>query len=92
MHSVASRRLAEALRPKVMSQSELAEKLEVSPQAVSKWVRGDGRPAPKLMAKIEEVLGIPMREWADESPEEAPAEEAPPASERNPTPGTEKAS
>lgn len=77
MKTEASDRLAKALRPtRVMSQSELARQLDVSPQAVSDWVRGDCQPKPELMAKIEDLLGIPMRAWTltsggseDESPD-----------------------
>jgi transcriptional regulator with XRE-family HTH domain len=73
MHSRASIRLAEALRPKVMSQSKLAEELGVSPQAVSGWVVGKSKPAPEQMVRIEDLFGIPMRAWTEEEP--APASE-----------------
>ena len=57
--------LGEALRPKVMSQSDLAKELGVSPQAVSGWVIGRAKPTPDLMARIEDLLGIPMRAWTE---------------------------
>jgi transcriptional regulator with XRE-family HTH domain len=79
MQSIASRRLSEALRPKVMSQSELAQKLGVSPQAVSKWVMGIGRPSADLMAQIEQMLGIPMLEWTEPVLGPAPDTEEPDA-------------
>jgi transcriptional regulator with XRE-family HTH domain len=52
-----------------MSRADLAEKLGVSRQAVSDWVSGDSQPKPDLMAKIEDLLGIPMRSWT-ETPDE----------------------
>lgn len=52
-----------------MTQAELARQLEVSPQAVSDWLRGDSVPKPNLMAKIEDLLGVPMRAWTVEIPD-----------------------
>jgi DNA-binding XRE family transcriptional regulator len=66
MHSRASTRLAEALRPKVMSQTKLAETLGVSPQAVSGWVVGKSKPELELMLRIETLLDIPVRAWTEE--------------------------
>lgn len=67
--------LAEALRPKVMSQSDLAKELGVSPQAVSGWVVGRAKPTPELMARIEDLFGIPMRAWTEEVDDDAGAAE-----------------
>ncbi len=66
-------KLSEALKPKVMSQSDLAKRLNVSPQAVSGWVSGKSKPTPDLMAKLEDLLGIPMRAWTEPSEEEGAA-------------------
>jgi transcriptional regulator with XRE-family HTH domain len=52
-----------------MSQSDLARQLEVSPQAVSEWVRGAKQPSAERMAQIEDLLGIPMRAWTELVPE-----------------------
>lgn len=41
-----------------MSQKELAEKLFVTPQAVSKWVRGESRPRVDNVERIFEITGI----------------------------------
>jgi transcriptional regulator with XRE-family HTH domain len=49
-----------------MTQSELARKLGVSPQWVSDWVHGRAKPGVDLMAKLEDLLGIPMRAWTEE--------------------------
>ena len=59
---VASRRLRDLLTPR-MRQTELAEKLGVTQQAVSHWVSGMSRPDPDRMKQIEDLLGIPMAEW-----------------------------
>lgn len=80
-HTEGSRALAAILRPpkpKHMSQAELARKLEVSAQAVSDWLRGDTLPRPELMAKIEDILGVPMRAWTVEIPEGEPQNNKPP--------------
>lgn len=41
-----------------MSQKEFAEKLYVTPQAVSKWVRGESRPSVDNVERIFEITGI----------------------------------
>lgn len=41
-----------------MDQKELAEKLFVSPQAVSKWVRGESRPSVDNVERIYEITGF----------------------------------
>ena len=40
-----------------MTQEDLAERLEVSRQAVSKWELGASVPSPENLALLEEVLG-----------------------------------
>lgn len=70
----AGRRLADLLSPKPpeagKTQAELAEELGVTPQAVSGWMRGRGRPSPRIMKILEDDLKIPMRDWLE------PADEA----------------
>jgi len=81
--SVASEQLSELVSPKVMSQSELARQLDVSPQLVSDWVHGRKTPSSGLMRKIEDLLGIPMRSWMDAvAAEEVEATEKPTGTER----------
>ncbi|WP_325200969.1 helix-turn-helix domain-containing protein [Oscillibacter sp.] len=55
-----------------MTQEDLAERLEVSRQAVSKWELGASVPSPENLALLEEVLGVefPAPE-AETIPEEA---------------------
>lgn len=45
------------------TQASLARELDVKRQAVGQWVSGDAQPKPTLMAKLEDLLGIPMRAW-----------------------------
>lgn len=58
-----------------MTQEDLAEKLEVSRQAVSKWELGASVPSPENLALLEEVLGVSFP---------APEEEAAQLSEQRP--------
>jgi len=52
--------------PPVLTQSAIAEKLGVTAQAVSSWVTGRALPSAKRMQQLEELLGIPMRDWLEE--------------------------
>jgi transcriptional regulator with XRE-family HTH domain len=61
--SVAAVELRRRLMMPVRSQSDLARRLGVSPQAVSAWLSGAAKPEPERMAAIETLLGIPMRDW-----------------------------
>lgn len=60
--------------PAVMSQKVLADKLGVSQQAVSAWVKGRALPEPERMAAIEEILGIPMKDWVLPAPPDSGSE------------------
>ncbi len=57
-----------------MTQEDLAEKLEVSRQAVSKWELGASVPSPENLGILEEVLGVsfPPPEEAAALPEQKP--------------------
>lgn len=70
MASKAAARLAEKLKPRTelgMNAAELAAELEVTPQAVSQWLRGENLPRPSTMRRLEELTGIPMQEWMEEA-------------------------
>lgn len=41
-----------------MTQQELAEKLQITNKAVSKWETGDGMPDIQLLKPLSEVLGV----------------------------------
>lgn len=58
-----------------LTQEDLAEKLEVSRQAVSKWELGASMPSPENLALLEEVLGVSFP---------APEEETAQSSEQGP--------
>lgn len=60
-HSLASRALKRLVRRP--TQQEIAAQLAVTQQAVSSWINGTTRPDPARMAKLEELFGIPMRDW-----------------------------
>ena len=51
-------RIAEARKAKGLSQTALAELLDVSPEAVSKWEQGLYRPGPENLRRLEELLGL----------------------------------
>jgi transcriptional regulator with XRE-family HTH domain len=57
-------RILKTLREGVMlTQAELANKLEVSPSSVAKWEGGSVAPRIKMIAKIALVFGIPVDEF-----------------------------
>ncbi len=63
---IAARQLLEELSPKRLhSQASLARELGVTTGAVNNWCHGRGRPSPELMAKIQDLLGVPMRAWLE---------------------------
>lgn len=67
-----------------MTQEDLAEKLEVSRQAVSKWELGVSLPSPENLELLEEVLGVSFPAPEEAAPEEAAPEEAPPSGPKPP--------
>ena len=60
-----------------MTQEQLAERLEVSRQAVGKWESGKAKPTAEKQARLSEVLGIPPEAWTAAAAEEAAAREIP---------------
>lgn len=56
------KRLAQMRRAKGMTQNELAEKLSITPQAISKWEREEGLPDVTLFPEIASVLGVSVGE------------------------------
>jgi len=57
-------RLRAELFPRI-TQAQLAEKLDVSQQAVSAWLHGRARPDLSKMIQIERLLGIPVATWIE---------------------------
>lgn len=60
--TAATAALKEALRTRNAS-TELAEALDVTPQAVCNWASGRGRPSMKHRAALEKRLGIDRTWW-----------------------------
>lgn len=54
-----------------MNQLQLSKELGVSQQAVSAWTTGIAKPKPEIMAQIETLLGIPMREWVEDADDDS---------------------
>ena len=59
----AGRRLADWLHENEMTQTELAEALEVSQPSVSKWIRGRDKPGRGFAERISYKTGIPVEAW-----------------------------
>lgn len=55
---LAGQRIEEARKAKGMTQAALADKLGVSPEAVSKWEKGAYAPSPEKEEKLYRVLGL----------------------------------
>lgn len=61
-------RIAAARRAHHMTQDELASRLAITPQAISKWETGAGLPDVTLFPAIAETLGLSIGELFGESP------------------------
>lgn len=57
-------RIKQGREAKGLTQEQLAESLEVSRQAVSKWEMDLSRPARTKLAALSEALEIPIGTWA----------------------------
>jgi len=58
------RKALEPVKPR-MSRKDLADALDVTTSAVWAWIVGRSKPEPDKMAQIEDMLGIPMRDWVE---------------------------
>nr|WP_325185702.1 helix-turn-helix transcriptional regulator [uncultured Oscillibacter sp.] len=67
-------RIKQARERRGLTQEQLAESLEVSRQAVSKWEMDLSRPARGKLARLSEVLELPEETWAAMDEEAAAAE------------------
>lgn len=54
--------IAECRKKKNMTQSQLAEKIGITNQAVSKWETGKSMPDISIMLELSEILGITVNE------------------------------
>ena len=75
-------KLYELRKQKGFSQEELANRLNVSRQTVSKWEVGDSTPDMEKLVAMSDLFGISLDELVlDKSPEPAPVEQVPVKSE-----------
>ena len=54
--------IAECRKEKELTQSQLAEKLNITDKAVSKWETGKGMPDVSIMIELCDILGINVNE------------------------------
>lgn len=82
MNTTFGTRIAALRREKEWKQDELAEKLGVSPQAVSKWENAQTCPDISLLPLLAKILGVSVDELLTGKKEEAPAVRMLPENER----------
>ena len=82
MENTLGKRIAELRREKGLKQDELAEKLNVSPQAVSKWENDQTCPDISLLPDLAKILGVSVDELLSGKKEDVPAVRMLPESER----------
>jgi len=68
MRTTLGKKIAELRREKGITQEEMAERLGVSPQAVSKWENDTCCPDIMLLPKIAEMVGITVDELLSNEP------------------------
>ncbi|MBR0144544.1 MAG: helix-turn-helix transcriptional regulator [Clostridia bacterium] len=77
-----SEKLYELRRKAGLSQEELAERLDVSRQAVSKWESGTARPDVDRLQALSRFYGVPMEALLSDDPLPAPGESPAPSGEK----------
>lgn len=82
MNTTLGKRIAALRREKELKQDELAEKLGVSPQAVSKWENDQTCPDISLLPLLAKTLGVSVDELLSGKQESTPAVQVIPANER----------
>ena len=82
MNTTLGKRIAALRREKGLKQDELAEKLGVSAQAVSKWENDQTCPDISLLPSLAKTLGVSVDELLSGKQENAPAVQIVPSSER----------
>ena len=63
-------KIRELRKNKRLTQEELAAKLHVSPQAVSKWENGTSDPSTSNLCALAKLYGIPVEELLHETQDE----------------------
>lgn len=82
MNTTLGKRIAALRHEKGLKQDELAEKLGVSPQAVSKWENDQTCPDISLLPLLAKTLGVSVDELLSGKQESTPAVQIIPANER----------
>jgi len=82
MNTTIGKRIAALRREKELKQDELAEKLGVSPQAVSKWENDQTCPDISLLPLLAKTLDVSVDELLSGKQENTPAVQIVPADER----------
>jgi len=82
MHTTIGKRIAELRKNKGFKQEELAEKLGVSGQAVSKWENDQTCPDISLLPQLARILGVTVDELLCGKQETAPAVQVLPEGQR----------
>ena len=82
MNTTLGKRIAALRREKELKQDELAEKLGVSPQAVSKWENDQTCPDISILPLLAKILGVSVDELLSGKQQEAPAVRVLPENER----------
>ncbi|MCJ1996831.1 helix-turn-helix transcriptional regulator [Lactococcus piscium] len=63
--------LKSVLKSQKMTQVELAKRLGIQQQAVSRWIRSERTPKEKTQAEISKILNVPLKTPVDIAIEEA---------------------
>ena len=82
MNQTLGKRIGALRREKGLKQDELAEKLGISPQAVSKWETDQTCPDISLLPSLAKILGVSVDELLSGKQESAPAVRMLPEAER----------
>ncbi|MBR3965910.1 MAG: helix-turn-helix transcriptional regulator [Clostridia bacterium] len=82
MNTTLGKRIATLRREKELKQDELAEKLGISPQAVSKWENDQTCPDISLLPLLSKILGVSVDELLTGKKEESPVVRLLPENER----------
>ena len=82
MNTTLGKRIAALRREKGLKQDELAEKLGVSPQAVSKWENDQTCPDISLLPSLAKTLGVSVDELLSGKQESAPIVQVLPENQR----------
>ncbi len=53
------------------NQTRLSERLSVSSSVISRWLSGGRTPTVEMACRIEDLLGIPVRLWRDDTDRKA---------------------